>query len=332
MIQQWQCESTTSLIFNLIKSTRYLFKSRMQNIYEIELYFSRYFGREVKLMPSGRSAIHNFALSMGMSRDQTAFVTKYSSYCMYQSLGSLMNVSTDFVKPELVVVNHKWGTRNTETRKIKESTVIEDSCDSLLIQGAELFSNDGQVEIVSLSKVIGTLSGALVLFKESNLKEKYRVVVHYKEFFLGHVQFIRKLIRIFFPDNFRFALQYEYANIYLTKLEVMLIRSAMSSYSTNFDLHKQRYFRLRAIYDLEEIQIDRIGPGVVFKIVKPYEDLHLVNPPGIIQRKFDFSKSNDSFSNYKDCLYVPIHANVSLSTFDSYLEFISKHKQLFVIN
>ena len=177
MIQQWQYENATSLILNLIKSTRYLFKSRMQNISEVELYFSRYFGKEVKLMPSGRSAIHNFALSMGMSRDQTAFVTKYSSYCLYQSLGTLMNVSTDFVKPELVVVNHKWGNRNTETRKINGSTVIEDSCDSLMIQGTELFPNNGQVEIVSLSKVIGTPSGALVLFKESNLKEKNRVVV-----------------------------------------------------------------------------------------------------------------------------------------------------------
>ena len=332
MIQQWQSENAASLILSLLKSTRYLFNSRMQNISEIELYFSQYFGKEVQLMPSGRSAIHNFAMSMGMSRDQTAFVTKYSSYCMYQSLGTLMNVSTDFVQPELVVVNHKWGNRNTETRKIKGSIVIEDSCDSLLIQGAELFPNNGHVEIVSLSKVIGTLSGALILFKESNSKEKNRAVVQYRDFLLGHVQFIRKLIRVFFPTNFRLALQNEYANVYLTKLEVMLIRNAMNNYRANFDLHKQRYFRLRAIYGLEEIQIDRIGPGVVFKVIKSYDDLHLQIPHGIIKRKFDFSKSNDSISEYEDCLYIPIHANISLPIFETYLEFLSRYRDLFAIN
>jgi len=332
MIQQWQSENAVSLILSLLKSTRYLFNSRMQNISEIELYFSRYFGKEVQLMPSGRSAIHNFAMSMGMSRDQTAFVTKYSSYCMYQSLGPLMNVSTDFIQPELVIVNHKWGNRNTETRNIKGSIVIEDSCDSLLVNGAELFPNNGQVEIVSLSKVIGTLSGALILFKESNLKEKYRVVVQYKDFFLGHVQFIRKLIRVFLPNNFRLALQYEYANIYLTKIEAMLIRNAMNEYRTNFDLHKQRYFRLRAIYGLEEMQIDRIGSGVVFKVIKSYDDINLLIPPGIIKRKFNFSKTNDSISEYEDCLYIPIHANVSVPTFETYLKFLSMYRHLFAIN
>jgi hypothetical protein len=333
MNQQWISQSTTSLIFNFIKSIPFLFNGRRKNLIAIEEYFCDFFGRKVVLMPSGRSAIHQYASVLGYSRGETAFITKYSSFCMYQSLGTVMNVSSDFHKPDLLVVNHKWGYVNIDPRVSKVESTLEDSCDSLISSPSGLFPNSGQVELISLSKTLGMVSGALVLFNNSISISSKMAQLQNQNKFLGNMQFMRKILRILFPGAFKLALQDEYANTYLTGVELAMIRNSMCSYQLNFKLNSDRYHRIRRCLNLSPIEIERIGPGVVLKFegeLQTYTDLRI--PEGIIIRNFDFSSSNDFQAKYQKCFYLPIHGGVSERSFESFLVFIEKNKHLLRIN
>ena len=328
MIQQWVNENTQTLILNIIKSSRYLILGRRKNIRAIEEFFHKLFGKEVILLPSGRSAIYQYARSSGYSRDHTAFITKYSSYCMYQSLGTLMNISTDFQKPELLVINHKWGYVNIDPRTSQVRSTIEDSCDSLVISRAALFPNGGHIEVISL----GTLSGGLVIFNNPTSISKNLTHLQNKNKFLGNIQFIRKLLRILFPHRFRLALPFEYANTFLTGIELAMIRKSMPNYLSNFNFNSFRYLQLITCFGQNRSELKRVGPGMVLKFrgdLQTFTDLNI--PKGILIRNFDYSTSNDFQASYQICLYVPIHRGVTEQTFKSYLEFIQKYKHLLSI-
>ena len=329
MNNQWENPTILTLIVNSIKSCRYLFFTRKKNIEAIESFFMHFYEKQIVLMPSGRSAIHHFALINNLSRHHTSFVTKYSSFCLYQSLGSLTNVSTDFSEPDLIVVNHKWGYKNIEHRASQKLLVLEDSCDSLIINKSALFPNNGDAEIISLSKILGTLSGAIIVLNDAISPKTEYMKLQYVNTILGYKQFIRKLWRILIPNYSKLALQSEYANTYLTSLELALIRHATEFFEVNFYLNNQRYLALRDIFYFRESKLFRIGQGVVLKASSRLSYLlNLEMPAGIIRRQFDFSRSNDFENSYEECLYVPIHSGVSPYTFELYLEFVAKHKDL----
>ena len=252
---------------------------------------------------------------------------------MYQSLGTVMNVSTDFHKPDLLVVNHKWGYVNIDPRASEVKSTLEDSCDSLIGSPSGLFPNSGQAEVISLSKTLGTVSGALVLFNNSTSISSKMVQLQNQNKFLGHMQFMRKILRILFPGTFKLAIQGEYANTYLTGVELAMIRKSMSSYQLNFQFNSDRYLRIRRCLQLSPIEFERIGPGVVLKFegeLQTYTDSEI--PKGIIIRNFDFSSSNDFQAKYQKCFYLPVHRGVSERSFDSFLVFIEKNKLLLRTN
>lgn len=327
MHKQWPAETPLTLVISLIKSVKFLLLSKKNNLSYIESHFKKLFNFDIVVVPSGRSAIYHFAKCMGMSRKDTVLINKFSSYCMYQSLGPLLNVSTDYSNPDVIVVDHKWGHENLDPRQIQQKIVVEDSCDSYISSGSALFPNGGQVEIVSLSKVLGTLSGAIIIFKNSSLKQQYTANLTKNNRFHGYIQFIKKCNRIIFDKLIKTPLQGEFYNNFITKIELSMIRSVLEIYTFNFIQLKLRSDKVNEILNVKIGDRQRIGPGVVLKI-----NSDLINfqekslPNGIILRHFDVSKSNGASGQFQKCLFVPIHFKIPNDMFNQYLEFIDANK------
>ena len=325
--QQWPSETPLTLISGLIKSVKYLFYSRKNNLSFIEAHFKKLFNLEVAVMPSGRSAIYYFASCMKMSRTNTVLINKFSSYCMYQSLGTLLNVSTDYSNPDFVVIDHKWGYENLDPRQIQQKIVLEDSCDSYILTRNALFPNGGQAEIVSLSKVLGTLSGAIIIFKDGSLKHQYMESIKVKNRFRGRIQFVRKCNRIFFYKLLKTPLQDEFHNNFITKTELSMIRLVLELYTSSFIQQKLRFEQINALLNTNSSEKKRLGPGVVLKINSEVSNSKEESfPNGMILRHFDISKSNGSNGHFKKCLYVPTHFKIPDNLFNQYLEFIRLNK------
>lgn len=113
------------------------------------------------IMPSGRSALRLILNYSGFKRPDVVAIPKYSSHCIINSVGTvatpIQNID-DETTPSIIF--HQWGFIREEP---KLSVLIEDSVDSLIPKGGNVFPNDGRFEIISLTKVFGTLIGALVL-------------------------------------------------------------------------------------------------------------------------------------------------------------------------
>lgn len=278
-------------------------------------------------MPSGRSAIYYFASCMKMSRTDTVLINKYSSYCMYHSLGTLLNVSTIYSNPDFVVINHKWGYENIDPRLIRQKIVLEDSCDSYILTSNALFPNGGQAEIVSLSKVLGTLSGAIIIFKDESLKHQYMESVSQKNRFRGRIQFVRKCNRAIFYKLIKAPLQDEFYNNFITKVELSMIRCVLELYTSNFVQQKERHEQVNKALNIKISEKKRLGPGIVLKINSEASNLQEdLLPNGMILRYFDISLSNGSNDNFRKCLYVPTHFKIPNKQFEQYLEFIRLNK------
>jgi len=137
----------------------------------IESFFSNIFGTEVILMPSGRAAISVLLKYYGMNRSHTVFAPKWTSHCVWDVITRLANPTSEYASTNnTVIAVHKWG----QVEKISQpanQVVIEDSVDSLILDSSTLFPNNGDFEIISLPKTIGSYTGGLILAKDS-LKAK----------------------------------------------------------------------------------------------------------------------------------------------------------------
>ena len=135
---------------------------RKIEIAAIENYFSAIYPISYPvLMPSGRSALRLILSHLGLGRTDLVSIPKFSSHCIINSVGL---VATPTQEPNSYCKNsiifHQWGFIRTVA---SVPGLIEDSADSLIPMGGNLFPNDGRFEIISLPKVFGTFIGGLIL-------------------------------------------------------------------------------------------------------------------------------------------------------------------------
>jgi hypothetical protein len=145
----------------------------------------------------------------------------------------------------------------------------------------------------------------------------------------GRAQFLMKVLRIAKLRNSELGLQNEYANTYLTSIEVAMIRNATRRYEQNFKFNCSRYSQIQDLFKLSVVPVNRIGPGVVlsFRNIESQCELDKIElPEGVLFRHFDFSRSNDAEATYLECIYVPIHSGIPNALFEKYLEFLSKYQ------
>lgn len=124
------------------------------------------------LFPSGRSAIYSIFESLGARRNDYIAMSQYSSHCVIEAAGRLAMPTTDFnCKSKIALLYHQWGYSKQLKQLSAEGQpiIVEDSCDSLVVDERMLFSNNGIYEVFSLPKILGTTFGGVVICKN----EKY---------------------------------------------------------------------------------------------------------------------------------------------------------------
>lgn len=284
---------------------------------EIESYFQNLFKHPVILFPSARSGLSNLLRLIGCDRGKTVFITKYSSHCLFTSFGSFTNVSTDFVSPDAVLVNHKWGFLNSETRtQHSQITTIEDSCDSLITSSAGLFPNNEIAAVISLPKVIGSISGSLLILNSSNFK-----VLAFEESLrdstfanqdLGYWQSQEKIKDLLGRNKKDFAtwLFYESINTYSTEVDLLDILGKLVLWETNAAVLRVRHTALRNLNGVLIPNNGRLGPVVLLENSSSFS-LSNRDIEQFIMRKFDITRKNDELQKYTEMMVFPIHGDIN---------------------
>lgn len=329
---QWPSPSRWEVLSAIVSSIWLLRFGSKKNTEQIEHTLKTLYGVEVKLFPSGRSAISGILSAMCFGRDKTVFITKYSSFCLYQSIGYRSNVSTDFHSPQGVIVNHKWGKTNYDERlPLNTELIIEDSCDSQIFGKRALFPNKGHFEIVSLTKVLGAISGAVVLINPQYSITKSFLDSSKSSKVISYRQFFRKIRRLVSPQKNFGNLENEQVNWTLNALEVASIRFYVNRQPFIENLMKDRIDRISKLNNYYPCSFYRIGPGVVIKFAseKFLFDAHSFLAGSLI-RHFDLSLTNDNFHVYEKVLFLPIHSKISSEMFEKNMKYLENNQELII--
>lgn len=145
---------------------------------ELEDRFSSMFGFESLVVPSGRAALALALRSSGVDRRHVVFAPRFSSHCVWNVVGRFANPTVNFADPpDVTVAVHKFGIPHGFHHRPSVRTLIEDSCDSIVLRPDACFPNDGAFEIFSLPKIMGSYGGGVLVCRTSELAAAARLQI-----------------------------------------------------------------------------------------------------------------------------------------------------------
>ena len=312
---QWPSAFTKKSVFNLKKSKI----SNKKIILEIEKYFSKKFGYQTKLFPSGRSSIAAILRYLKINRSNEVYTDKWSSHCLFNTLGAYTNVNTSFNRPDLVICTHKWG----EVKKIKikkKFKIIEDSVDSIITNQKGFFPNKGEFEVFSLPKIIGSISGGLIVTKDKKFL-KFCSEEQKKNTKLGVYQSHQKFKDFDKKNSLNTWLHYESWNTYLEYNSLENIQQCLKNYDTNKKVINSRINLLNKKLKLNIKKTDRLGPILALPIEK-FKNIK------VIEKKILLRHNSNTLSkkiNFKKYFLLPLHFKINDKKFNDLFKIIYKN-------
>lgn len=284
----------------------------------IENYFKKYYGYNIILFPSARAGIASILRFLKIDRSHEVFVNKWVSHCIFNTVGRYTNITTVFKKPDVALAVHKWGIKQILINK-KNSIIIEDSVDSIIDDKKDLFSNNGDFEIVSLPKIIGSVSGGIIITKNLNFYEFAK-----KEQFLnkelGMYQSRRKFDDVNKKKSFNTWLYHESTNTYVEYNALINIKKCLKNFQTNrnFISDRQKYFKKK--FNELIFKIDRFGPVIPIKY-------NLIKDHKLMKEYFllrNIHKNKYQLEAFKKVYLLPIHFKITPKKFKFYLKILKK--------
>lgn len=293
-------------------------RCRLINV--IESFFKKKYEEHVALVPSGRSAIALLLKYKMLNRAHTVFIPKWSSFCMYGAIGNICNISTDYVKPDFVLINHKWGNTIKHRSSHDNGMTMEDSVDTIHYSKDALFPNDSDYEIISLPKVIGSFSGGVIITKDTGFYDFVKCQQgSNKE--LGELQSSRK--NRFFSCNLNPYESWYYDemdNTYIDVCGLEDIKKNLLNFDVNAKIIAYRRDIITSRFPGFTFDEQRLGPVALFPASK-----YLIN-----NNEYEFMKMNFNFSGYveSECFdetyLLPLHYKITGIVFDKMLSSITK--------
>lgn len=287
---------------------------------KIESYFSEYYGCYVCLVPSARSAISILIKYKGLTRKDTVYINKWSSMCLYSVIGPYCNISTDFINPDLILANHKWGYKSASYKNFNNKLIIEDSVDTIHLSQKSTFPNGGFAEIVSLPKVIGSFSGGLILTKDHELVD-YINSKQFNNMDLATIQTNAKINQLSSKNLAGYDWScYEYKNTSLDLKMLVNINAELNNFTLNSNIITSRREVVHKKFPELRIDTDRVGPVVVF----PKSHYMLTkNCAHFMVRQFN-SSSDVNKDMYLPSYLLPIHFRIENDIFYGLLNSIER--------
>lgn len=147
------------------------------SVRQIEAQLAGYFptGYPV-LCSSARVAIVLVLRALGLQRINCVRSFPYASHCLLDAISRVATPISihDGTVASARIVNHQWG--YVQRANNQNEILIEDAVDTFCEIGTALFPNDGDFEVWSLPKILGTTSGGVVWCRDPLVADQVRLL------------------------------------------------------------------------------------------------------------------------------------------------------------
>jgi putative PLP-dependent aminotransferase (TIGR04422 family) len=293
------------------------FDNLITKIDNIETYFEGIFSNKVVLMPSGRSCISAILKINKISRGDIVWAPKWSSHCVWNNISYFATPTINFKNTPKVYLNiHKWGhihILKSERFNKNIDILIEDSVDSLIVNKNALFPNDGNYEVFSLTKIIGSYSGGLLLCKNKNDYVKAKEL-QYKNMRLGFEQSYLKYINCVKPEIINVSNNWhyrEYENFSVDINSLDNIEECIKNYQININICQSRI----DIFKDKGLFIPEQGGRLITVALIKENDTDAVDE-NLTFRMMNSSKLYDGEENYEKHILIPLHFGITSVGFE----------------
>lgn len=301
-------------------SNKKKFKSPFKNISIIEKFFEKEFGHPVILFPSARSCIGAILEFEKINRSHEVYVNKWVSNCIFNAIGYFSNPTVNYKNQKIILTNNSWGLiQKIKIKKNFRGIIIDDSCDSIILDKRNLFPNNSKYEIFSLPKILGSISGGLVISKSKKFysfcKNRQK-----KNKNLGLTQSYLKFNEV----NNKVDYDYRYnevINSYFEYNGVLDIKKKLDFYNKNKNIIVKR-FNILGKYFNYKISKNRVGPVALFYFKKK-NYLQKLNRIFMFRHRIIDYKKNLA----KNFLIFPLHYKINEKKFYFYLKKIMHFKK-----
>ena len=146
---------------------------------EVETYLESLFytsNAKPVLVSSARVGIVLSLMHAGLSRSAIVKLFPYASHCVIDAVGrvAMPSLVTEKKSIDMQLIYHQWGYINCSD--IQTNNIIEDAVDSYCKPGVKLFPLDGNYEIWSLPKLIGSLGGGVIWCKDGDCAKQLKKI------------------------------------------------------------------------------------------------------------------------------------------------------------
>ena len=212
---------------------------------ELEKRFSTLLGYPSIVVPSGRAALSLAFQLAGVGRRHIIFAPKYSSHCVWNLVGRYGNPTINMTENvDIILAVHQFGQNQISDRPLSLIPVIEDSCDTIVLNPEGLFPNNGNMELFSLPKIMGCYGGGLLTFKDHELFIRARKLISDSNGLSDTQGYMRWSIASGLYDNYDNWDANEYRNLVP---DYMLVRHLLENFNAlalNIKTIKSRLQRL----------------------------------------------------------------------------------------
>lgn len=274
---------------------------------DIQDFFKKKLNSNVILMPSGRSALSLILKYYKVNRSHSVFSPKWSSHCVWDIITRYSNPESETPSvSDYALMVHKWGAIDLLSEK-SNCVCIEDSVDSVFVNGSSLFPNNGDFEIISLPKIIGSYTGGLLVCKSSKLLEEISEIKGNDLSLAKYQSRLRHNYALNFDNGFAEWGHNEVGNNCLDYNGLSNIYKCLANYSLNEEIILSRLDYIKGNSDnIVDFNEDRLPP--VFSV-----DIQTVSKPitsDIMVRTKSYSGLIDK-PNFKKVALIPLHFGAS---------------------
>ena len=264
----------------------------------------------MKLFPSGRSCLGIILRYLETNKDNYIFLNKWSPNSIISSVGHFCNISNSYKNSDLVLNHNQWG---IEKRiKINKKIIIQDSCDSILLNNLSLFNDNSKFEFFSIPKIIGNLTGGLVCSNDKKFMN-FCETEQKRNINFGIYQSNSKFMVA--KKNYLQKTNFWHNEAFNTYCDTKTLNDIYSNL-TYFEINKNTIFRRMNILKKKiNLRIsNRIGP--VFPInLKKFKNLNIIKNNFLILNKI----KNTTFNQKNPCALIPLHYRIKEKHFSKLL-------------
>ncbi len=287
-----------------------------KSVDEIESFFSKcYKSKYTVLTPSGRSALNLILSFNNFDRSKIVNIPKWSSSCLFQTIGAITNVTVGNYSSDCQVVVHKWGhTFKQSERRNYNQLVIDDSADTIPNVNYAPFINQSDYEFISIPKIVGSFSGGIIITKNKKFYE-FCKKKQTENKSLGIHQSQKKYETIFSKRKYSDWMYLESFNTSLEYNMIENIKENLKNYEKNKNIILNRRNFIKEKFSNIYLDKDRLGPCLLIKKKRNNKTLNI--------RHFNFSKRADKEKYFK-AYVLPVHFGIKNRDFKKMIGNLSK--------